>query len=35
LPDAPVRIKQFVARMRERPAYQRALERGGPFDVMS
>jgi glutathione S-transferase len=35
LPDAPVRIKQFVALMRERPAYQRALERGGPFDVMS
>jgi glutathione S-transferase len=35
VPDAPPAIKRFVARIHERPAFQRALERGGPYDVMS
>ena len=35
VPDAPARIKDFVARIHERPAYKRALEKGGPFDVVS
>ncbi|HEY5945644.1 MAG TPA: glutathione S-transferase [Kofleriaceae bacterium] len=35
VPNAPERIKQFVNRIHERPAYKRALERGGPYDVMS
>jgi glutathione S-transferase len=33
VPEAPQRIKDWVARVRERPAYQRALERGGPMHV--
>lgn len=35
LPDAPTRIKDWVARIHERPAFKRALERGGPYDMMS
>jgi glutathione S-transferase len=33
--DAPAVIKAWVARMHERPAYKKALERGGPFEVMT
>ena len=29
------RLMDFLARIRARPAYQRALERGGPYDLMS
>jgi glutathione S-transferase len=29
------RLMDFLARIRARPAYQRALERGGPFELMS
>ncbi|HEY0858349.1 MAG TPA: glutathione S-transferase [Albitalea sp.] len=29
------RLMDFLKRIHARPAYQRALERGGPFDVMS
>lgn len=32
--DAPARIKDFVARIHDRPAFKRALERGGPYEVM-
>jgi glutathione S-transferase len=28
------RLQAFVERVRARPAYQRALERGGPFELM-
>ena len=34
VPNAPDRIKKFVATIRARSAYQRALERGGPYDVV-
>jgi glutathione S-transferase len=33
VPGAPTRIKDWVARAHERPAYRRALERGGPYEV--
>ena len=33
LPSAPARIRQWVERAHARPAYQRALERGGPYEV--
>ena len=33
LPDAPARITQWVERVHARPAYKRALERGGPYEV--
>src|SRR5262249_49790737 len=33
VPDAPARIKAWVERAHARPAYQRALERGGPYQV--
>ncbi|HUG22450.1 glutathione S-transferase family protein [Piscinibacter sp.] len=29
------RLMDFLARIRARPAYRRALERGGPYDLMS
>lgn len=29
------RMAAFVERMRERPAYKRAIEKGGPFEIMS
>lgn len=29
------RVKAFVERIHARPAYQRALERGGPFELLS
>ena len=29
------RLKDFLARIHARPAYQRALERGGPYDLLS
>lgn len=35
VPDVPKVIADFVARIHERPAFKRALERGGPYDVMS
>ena len=35
MPDAPERIRSWVARMHERPAYQRALERGGAYDILT
>lgn len=35
MPNAPARITSFVTRIHERPAFKRALERGGPYDVMS
>jgi glutathione S-transferase len=28
-------IAAFVERIHQRPAYQRALERGGPYDLLS
>ena len=28
-------IAAFVKRIQARPAYQRALEKGGPFELMS
>ncbi len=31
--DARPRLREYIARMESRPAYQRALEKGGPFDV--
>jgi glutathione S-transferase len=33
--DAPQVIRDYVVRIHDRPAYKRALERGGPYDVMS
>ena len=33
VPDAPARIKQWVERVHARPAYKRALERGGPYEI--
>jgi glutathione S-transferase len=35
MPNAPARITSFVTRIHERPAFKCALERGGPYDVMS
>ncbi|HSD87201.1 MAG TPA: glutathione S-transferase [Kofleriaceae bacterium] len=35
VPDAPAVIRQFVERIHARPAFKKALERGGPYDVMS
>jgi glutathione S-transferase len=35
VPDAPAVIKSWINRVHERPAYKRALERGGPYDVIS
>jgi len=35
VPDAPAVLKTWVTRMHERPAYKKALERGGPVDVMT
>lgn len=32
-PDYP-QLREFLDRIRERPAYQRALERGGPYELM-
>lgn len=34
-PNAPARITDYVKRIHDRPAFKRALERGGPYDVMS
>ena len=34
VPDAPPAIRAWVARMHERPAYKKALERGGPSAVV-
>lgn len=33
VPDPPARVRDWLARVRERPAFQRALERGGPHDL--
>ena len=33
--DAYPKIKAFLARIHARPAYQKALERGGPYSLMS
>ncbi|MGE5180941.1 MAG: glutathione S-transferase family protein [Acidobacteriota bacterium] len=33
VPDAPQRIKDWVARAHDRPAYKRALDKGGPYSV--
>jgi glutathione S-transferase len=35
VPDAPARITDFVRRIHERPAFKKALERGGPYALMS
>ncbi|NVB83026.1 MAG: glutathione S-transferase [Kofleriaceae bacterium] len=35
VPDVPNPISAFVERIHERPAFKKALERGGPYDVMS
>ena len=35
MPDAPKVIKDYVERIHARPAFKKALERGGPYDVMS
>lgn len=32
--DAHPRLRAFLARIRDRPAYQRALEKGGPYELM-
>ncbi|MDB4957677.1 MAG: hypothetical protein JWO36_5246 [Myxococcales bacterium] len=34
VPNAPDRIKRYVETIHARPAYKRALERGGPYAVM-
>ncbi len=34
-PDPPSRVKDFVSRIHARPAFKRALDRGGPYDIMS
>jgi glutathione S-transferase len=34
-PEPPQRIKDYVTRIHERPAFKRALERGGPYDIGS
>lgn len=31
--DSRSRLRDYLARMEERPAYKRAIEKGGPFDV--
>ena len=33
MPDPPPRITEFVQRIRERAAFKRAIERGGPYTV--
>jgi len=35
MPDPPAHIKDFVARIHDRPAFKRALDRGGPYSMMS
>jgi len=35
VPDAPARLKDYIARIHDRPAFKRALERGGPYDMLS
>lgn len=35
LDDSHPAIRAFLERVRARPAYQRALEKGGPFDLMA
>ena len=32
--DVPARFKDYVARIHDRPAFKRALERGGPYDML-
>jgi glutathione S-transferase len=34
-PDVPKVIKDYVERIHARPAFKKALERGGPYDMMS
>lgn len=34
IPGVPARFKEWVARVEARPAYQRALEKGGPAEVI-
>jgi glutathione S-transferase len=34
IPDAPKVIKDYVARIHARPAFKKALEKGGPYNVM-
>ncbi len=34
-PDPPQRIRDYVTRIHARPAFKAALERGGPYDIMS
>ncbi len=34
-PDPPARIREYVTRIHERPAFKRALERGGPYSMMT
>jgi len=33
--DSHPKLRQFLDRIHARPAYQKALERGGPYDLMS
>jgi glutathione S-transferase len=33
--DGYPKLKDFLARIHARPAYQKALERGGPYSLMS
>ncbi len=35
VPNVPEPIKAWVARVSERPAFKKALERGGPYDLMA
>jgi glutathione S-transferase len=32
--DAHPRLRAFLARIHDRPAYRRALEKGGPYELM-
>lgn len=32
--DAQPRLRAFLARIHDRPAYRRALEKGGPYELM-
>jgi glutathione S-transferase len=33
--DAYPKLRDFLARIQARPAYKKALERGGPYSLMS
>ena len=35
MPNPSASVREYVQRIHERPAFKRALERGGPYDMMS